>query len=143
VLSDDPAVEVVAFELGLGRVRVLSRDGRLDAAQRWADGDYGPASAMARHAPGRCGTCGFYLPLAGSLQAAFGVCGNEITEADGRVVNAGYGCGAHSEAVVRVPPAAAPTGDVYDDGEEITASELGPVRTVGPVGTVSTVDAVD
>ena len=26
----------------------------------------------------RCGTCGFYLRLAGSLQAAFGVCGNEL-----------------------------------------------------------------
>ena len=40
--SDDPAVEEVAFELGLGRERVMSRDGRLDAAERWYDGDGGP-----------------------------------------------------------------------------------------------------
>jgi Protein of unknown function (DUF3027) len=121
-LSDDPAVESVAFELGLGRVRVLSREGRVDAAERWADGDHGPGAPMARQAPAHCGTCGFYLPLAGSLQAGFGVCGNEITEADGRVVSVEYGCGAHSEAVVIVPPAAAPTGAVYDDGEEITSA---------------------
>jgi hypothetical protein len=118
-LSDDPAVEAVAFELGQGRVRVLSREGRLDAAGRWAAGDSGPGTSMARQAPARCGTCGFYLPLAGSLQAAFGVCGNEITATDGRVVSVEFGCGAHSEVVVVLPSA---IGDVYDDGEEITAS---------------------
>ena len=32
VQSDDPAVEEVAFELGLGRARVMSREGRLDTA---------------------------------------------------------------------------------------------------------------
>ncbi len=86
VLSDDPAVEAVAFELGLGRVRVLSRDARLDTAERWYLGDTGPDAPMARQAPSPCGTCGFYLPLAGSLQAGFGVCGNDITDTDGKVV---------------------------------------------------------
>jgi hypothetical protein len=119
VLSDDPAVEAVAFELGLGRERVMSRDGRLDAAHRWYAGEHGPRTAMARHSPGRCGTCGFYLPLAGSLSAGFGVCGNEITEADGQVVSVEYGCGAHSEARVE-PTALAETRNlVYDDGDEI------------------------
>jgi hypothetical protein len=122
VLVEDPAVEVVAFELGLGRERVMSREGRLDLAERWHDGAAGPDSPMARQAPARCGTCGFYLPLAGSLAAAFGVCGNDITATDGRVVSVEYGCGAHSETVVSTSAPAEPTGDVYDDGDELAAS---------------------
>lgn len=118
--SDDPAVEEVAFELGLGRVRVMSREGRVDVAERWLEGDGGPDTPMARQAPAHCGTCGFYLPLAGSLRAAFGVCGNEITSTDGRVVSAEYGCGAHSEAVVDAPSPAEPTGEVYSDAETFT-----------------------
>lgn len=120
VLSDDPRVEAVAFELGMGRERVMSRDGRLDAAERWLDGDFGPDTPMARQAPARCGTCGFYLPLAGSLQAGFGACGNEIASADGRVVSAEYGCGAHSQVKVKVVLLSEPIGDVYDDGDDVT-----------------------
>jgi hypothetical protein len=119
-LSDDLAVESVAFELGLGRPRVLSREGRMDAAERWHDGETGPDTAMARQAPGRCGSCGFLLPLAGSLQAGFGVCANEITAADGRVVSVEYGCGAHSETAVVLPPLSEASGEIYDDGDEIT-----------------------
>jgi hypothetical protein len=118
--DDDEQMDQVAFELGLGRVRVLSRDGRLDAAHRWYNGDNGPASAMARNAPAHCGTCGFYLPLAGSLQAGFGVCGNEISNTDAQVVSVEFGCGAHSEAVVDVPSLAELVGVVYDDGEIVT-----------------------
>src|SRR3569833_1140328 len=47
VLSDDPGVEEVNWALGLGRARVLSREGRLDAAQRWYDGDHGPTAPIA------------------------------------------------------------------------------------------------
>ena len=36
------------WELGLGRVRVLSADGRDEAATRWADGDNGPNSPLPR-----------------------------------------------------------------------------------------------
>lgn len=115
--SDDPQVREVAVELGVGRVHVLSFEGRLDAAERWYDGDVGPETAMARNAPGRCGTCGFLLPLAGSLQAAFGVCANEVTDVDGRLVSVEYGCGAHSESVVDAPSLSEPTGVVYDGGE--------------------------
>jgi hypothetical protein len=121
VLSDDPQVEDVAFELGLGRERVLSREGRLAAAGRWHEGDRGPDTAMARHAPAHCGTCGFYLPLAGALSAGFGVCGNEITDSDGQVVSVEYGCGAHSQAEVRLTQLAEQAEVVYDDGEEIAA----------------------
>lgn len=113
--SDDPAVAEVAREIGLGRERVLSRTGRVDAAQRWRDGEFGPRSDMARGAPNACGTCGFYLPVGGSLRAAFGVCGNEIAPADGRVVHVEYGCGAHSEAEVDTSPAVPVAELVYDD----------------------------
>jgi len=120
VLSDDPAVEAVAFELGLGRERVLSRDGRLMAAGRWHTGDRGPDSPMARHAPARCGTCGFYLPLAGSLSAGFGACGNEITDTDGQIVSVEFGCGAHSQVRLELTPLADVAEVVYDDGEEFS-----------------------
>jgi hypothetical protein len=113
--SDDPAVEEVATETGLGRVRVMSRFGRLDSAQRWQSGDFGPHSDMARSAPDHCGRCGFYLPLEGSLRAAFGVCGNELAPADGRVVHVEYGCGAHSEVELE-SSSPVPVADlVYDD----------------------------
>lgn len=115
--TDDAQEDEVAFELGLGRVRVLSREGRLAAADRWQHGDSGPDTPMARQAPGHCGTCGFLLPLQGSLRAGFGVCGNEITETDGRVVSVEFGCGAHSETVVDAPSLAEPVGVVYDDGD--------------------------
>jgi hypothetical protein len=114
LLSDDPAVEEVAFELGLGRRRVMSRTGRLEGAERWYDGEGGPAAAMARHAPARCGTCGFWLSLAGTLSAAFGVCGNEFAPRDGMVVSVDHGCGAHSEALVEDVPAPLPPV-VFDD----------------------------
>jgi hypothetical protein len=120
VLSDDPGVEEVAWELGLGRVRVLSRDGRLDAAQRWYDGEHGPNAPIAVAAPvsARCGSCGFYLHLAGSMRQAFGVCGNEYAPDDGQVVTVDHGCGAHSEVLVEQvngPVEELPT--VYDDSE--------------------------
>ena len=120
LLSDDPAVEAVAFELGLGRERVLSREGRLLVADRWHTGDRGPDTPMARQAPAHCGTCGFYLPLAGSLAAGFGVCGNEITDTDGQVVSVEFGCGAHSQVTVELAPLVDTAELVYDDGEDFS-----------------------
>ncbi|MBV9315777.1 MAG: DUF3027 domain-containing protein [Pseudonocardia sp.] len=119
--SDDPAVEEVSREVGLGRPKVLSRCGRMEAADRWLDGDRGPLSDMARAAPGTCGSCGFYLPLAGSMSAAFGVCANEFAPADGAVVHAEYGCGAHSDVEVDIGPVAPVAEVVYDDGIELEA----------------------
>ncbi|MQA32688.1 DUF3027 domain-containing protein [Modestobacter roseus] len=98
--ADDPAGRVVAEELGMGRERVLSPNGRGKAADRWREGDFGPRSAMARHAPGPCGTCGFWIPLAGSMRLSFGACSNAYAPADGRVVTVDYGCGAHSQATL-------------------------------------------
>ncbi|WP_242611321.1 DUF3027 domain-containing protein [Blastococcus saxobsidens] len=98
--ADDPEGRVVAGELGLGRERVMSREGRSDAVGRWTVGEFGPSAPMARQAPGPCATCGFYLPLAGTLRQVLGACGNAYAPADGRVVTADYGCGAHSQATL-------------------------------------------
>jgi hypothetical protein len=74
---------------------------------------------MAQSTKRVCRDCGFFLPLAGSLGAMFGVCGNELS-ADGNVVDFEYGCGAHSDT-----PAPAGSGspmyDPYDDGVLDTA----------------------
>jgi hypothetical protein len=120
VLSDDAAVEEVSWELGLGRSRVMSREGRQETAQRWYDGESGPEAPISVAAPrnARCGTCGFYLPLAGSMRDMFGVCGNLYAPDDGRAVSADHGCGAHSEALLgssEQPVDELPT--VYDDSE--------------------------
>jgi hypothetical protein len=115
--ADDPEGRVVATELGVGRERVMSRLGRAEAVARWHAGEFGPDSPMARHAPGPCGTCGFYLPLAGSLRSQLGACGNAYAPADGRVVTVDYGCGAHSQAsLVADDPGEIVTSARYDTG---------------------------
>ena len=71
LLSDDPAVEETSWELGLGRPRVLSREGRAEAAQRWYDGDHGPQRADLRRRPGRRPLRHLrLLPAAGRFAAA-------------------------------------------------------------------------
>jgi len=88
------------WELGLGRARVLSAEGRDAAASRWYSGDRGPRAEIALNAPLPCASCGFFLPIAGSLRSAFGVCSNEYAPDDARVVSVDHGCGAHSQALV-------------------------------------------
>ena len=68
-LTDDDRAQIraVARELGLGRVRTLSPEGRDQAAQRWYDGDAGPDAPLAQAAPEPCRTCGFLLRVSGSL----------------------------------------------------------------------------
>lgn len=101
-------IAAVAEELGLRRARVLSRYGLHTAADRWED-SFGPKTPMAQAAPATCVSCGFLARVGGSLGQAFGVCANEFSPADGRVVSLGYGCGAHSEAAVMPkPPRPAP-----------------------------------
>ena len=99
-LDPDDEVGAVAWELGLGRPRVLSGFGRELAAERWYEGERGPGAPIAQAAPGRCGTCGFLLRLSGSLRQVFGVCANEYAPDDGQVVSLDHGCGAHSEAAL-------------------------------------------
>lgn len=96
-VADEPGLRPRGWELGIGRRRVLSPEGRDDAVSRWLAGDTGPDTAMARSAPGSCATCGFLLPIGGPTGTAFGVCANGMSPADGRVVSLAFGCGAHSE----------------------------------------------
>lgn len=106
-LADRTQIKAVATELGLGRSRVLSIEGRDLAAQRWYDGEQGPDVPLAQSAPASCYSCGFLIQLAGPLAETFGVCANEFANDDGRVVAFKHGCGAHSEAQLRrkqLPP---------------------------------------
>lgn len=102
------------WELGLGRVRVLSAEGREEAAHRWYEGTAGPRSPIAASAPAQCSTCGFFVPLAGELRQLFGVCANEYAPDDGKVVAVDHGCGAHSEAVM-VPSAVEHAPPIVDE----------------------------
>jgi hypothetical protein len=95
---DQDSVREVVYELGLGRARVLSLEGRDLAAERWYDGSHGPESPLAQSAPASCASCGFLVRLAGPLSQVFGVCANAQANDDGRVVSWDHGCGAHSEA---------------------------------------------
>ncbi len=125
LMTDDDEEREVTYEFGLGRERVLSYEGRVEAVERWYDGEAGPQSSMARAAPASCATCGFYIPLSGALQQAFGACANEFAPDDGRVVAVDHGCGAHSQAVV-LPAGPSPAA----------LSEEGPGYDIvgGPVG---------
>jgi len=100
--TGDQDVDTVAlWELGLGRRRVLSRQGRDEAADRWyGSADHGPQAESAKAASAHCRSCGFYLQLPGALRQVFGVCTNEWSPSDGRVVSTDHGCGAHSETDV-------------------------------------------
>ena len=98
---DGRPLREVSDELGLGRARVLSLEGRELAADRWFESDQGPESPLSLQAPHACASCGFLVRLAGPLSLTFGVCANEFANDDGRVVALGHGCGAHSEAQLR------------------------------------------
>lgn len=96
-LVDPESVRPVADEVGLGRVRVLSLEGRDLAAERWYDGTQGPDNELTRQAPHSCRTCGFLVSMSGPLGTVFGVCANGLANDDGRVVSLDHGCGAHSK----------------------------------------------
>ena len=98
--GDEDVDQVAIFELGLGRRRVLSAEGRDAAATRWYEGDAGPMSEVAQKATEPCSSCGYLVPMAGALRAVFGVCANEWSPSDGQVVSLDHGCGAHSETDV-------------------------------------------
>ncbi|MBD8079047.1 DUF3027 domain-containing protein [Cellulosimicrobium arenosum] len=111
--SDDPRLEpgyvptgdeeqdaVAIDELALARTRVLSPQGRDEAAERWYRGSHGPTARGAVAADSECSSCGFLVPLQGALGQVFGVCTNEWSPDDGKVVSLDHGCGAHSETDV-------------------------------------------
>ncbi|WP_159621260.1 DUF3027 domain-containing protein [Ruania rhizosphaerae] len=113
VATGDPELDRIAIvELGLGRDRVMNAKALDAAATRWYHGSQGPESSGARVAGKSCAACGFVVPLAGSLGQLFGVCANEWSPDDGKVVSLDHGCGAHSET------------DVTPQGHEWSQSDL-------------------
>ncbi|MDP1719885.1 MAG: DUF3027 domain-containing protein [Candidatus Nanopelagicaceae bacterium] len=101
--GDEELDDIQFWELGLGRARVMSIEGRDQASKRWYTGEYGPAAPIAQAAPKPCASCGFFIPIAGSLRGAFGACANALSPQDGHVVSVDHGCGAHSEATLSSP----------------------------------------
>lgn len=103
--TGDPATDHVAIvELGLDRARVATRQALDAAAERWYTGDQGPESSGSKAAEADCRTCGFLVPISGHLGTLFGVCVNEWSPDDGKVVAFDHGCGAHSETNVTDQP---------------------------------------
>ncbi|MCT7356499.1 DUF3027 domain-containing protein [Streptomyces sp. 15-116A] len=128
------SIAAVAEELGMRRARVLSRYGLHSAADRWEEA-FGAKTPMAQAAPASCVTCGFLVPIGGSLGQAFGVCANEFSPADGRVVSLAYGCGGHSEAAV-MPKPPQPAPPVIDE----TRVDPFPLRPSPDSGSVPAVE---
>jgi hypothetical protein len=124
---EDVDSETPLIEWGLGRPRVLSFDGRVEAAERWYDGEGGPDSPQARQAPAPCVSCGFWVPLAGALGMGFGACGNEFSPDDGRVVAVDHGCGAHSEGSEDVAAMGTAPALVDEFTYELVADDIVPL----------------
>ncbi|NQU36739.1 MAG: DUF3027 domain-containing protein [Actinobacteria bacterium] len=128
--TEDDQLIPLLWELGLGRVRVLSVVGRDEAATRWAEGDSGPNSPIAKGANHQCVTCGFLIAMGGPMGQAFGLCANEFSPSDGSIVTLDHGCGAHSDA--EPEPVAVPVVDLIVDDRspdnldtaELTEAEL-------------------
>ncbi len=126
--GDIDADALALEELGLGRPRVLSRRGREDAATRWYTGSHGPTSPAAVAAEKPCSTCGFLVLLAGSMRTVFGVCANEWSPDDGRVVSMDHGCGAHSETDAPAPRSDWPAPHVDTELEIVVREDLAAER---------------
>ncbi len=132
--DDEEADRLAVWELGLGRVRVLGRTGRDAAANRWYGGSRGPTADEAVHAAAACSTCGYFVPLAGGLRLVFGVCANEWSPSDGRVVSVDHGCGAHSETdLERIEPAPLPEPILDELGHEAVEVPRGTLADPGSV----------
>lgn len=108
-LTEDP--DEAAAPGTTERHHYLTRLGLGEAKQRWRTGEFGPGSEFAEKATLHCRSCAFYLAAGEPIGENFGVCTNEYS-ADGILVHATYGCGAHSETIVHETPAAL---DVFDD----------------------------
>ncbi|GEA85312.1 DUF3027 domain-containing protein [Cellulomonas gelida] len=125
--TGDPELDEVAIdELALARVRVLAPQGRDEAAERWYRGSRGPTSPGSLASAGACWSCGFLVPLQGALGTVFGVCANEWSPDDGRVVSLDHGCGAHSETDVDPAPSDWPKPDPLIDELRVELVDLAP-----------------
>jgi len=120
--DDDEDAGLPLEELALARARVLGPQGRDEAAQRWHLGAHGPTSPVALASTSPCASCGFLVPLSGSLGQVFGVCANEWSPDDGKVVSFDHGCGAHSETDADAPPSLWPEPlPIHADALELVA----------------------
>lgn len=99
-VGDADVDRMAVYELGLGRARVISPEGRAATFTRWYEGENGPQGSSTKRAVEQCSTCGFLMKLAGTGRTIFGVCANEWSPSDGSVVSMDHGCGAHSETDV-------------------------------------------
>ncbi|WP_051176494.1 DUF3027 domain-containing protein [Propionimicrobium lymphophilum] len=101
--DDDPAdwalSRTIAADLGLDKERVLSAEGRAQAAERWLAGRSGKDNPDTRQAPGVCLDCGYWVRLSGQLGRMFGVCTNGFSSFDATATSADHGCGGHSSVV--------------------------------------------
>ena len=129
--TGEDADELAIHELGLGRPRVLSAEGRSAAMTRWYEGDHGPYAPTAKAAKAPCSTCGFFLKMAGSPRTVFGVCANEWSPDDGRVVSMDHGCGSHSETDVPAAPSEWNPPQPVIDEMDLEVVARGPLRPVG------------
>ena len=112
---------------------MLSPTGVAEAAERWYRGRQGPATPGSVASAEACLTCGFLIPLQGPLGTVFGVCANEWSPDDGKVVALEHGCGAHSETDVEARPSEWPEPAPVVD-------ELDVEVTTRPVDAVTSVD---
>jgi hypothetical protein len=113
--GDEEQDAVAIEELALARARVLSPQGRDEAAERWYRGSRGPTARGAVASAAECGSCGFLVPLQGALGQVFGVCANAWSPDDGKVVSLDHGCGAHSETDVEPQASDWPDADPLVD----------------------------
>lgn len=122
--GDEDRDALAQFEFGLGRERVLAPEARDATAQRWYRGSHGPTAASAVAAGAACSTCAFILPLSGSMRTMFGVCANEWSPSDGRVVSMDHGCGAHSQTDAERRASEWPAADPVVDSGAVEALDL-------------------
>lgn len=96
-ISEEDLEEAIQH-LYLDRRRVMNAEAIAQTAQRWYSAQPGPKSLSTKIADGKaCASCGFMIPLAGSLGNLFGVCANQWSPDDGRVVALDHACGQHSD----------------------------------------------
>ncbi|MCL3861532.1 DUF3027 domain-containing protein [Actinotalea sp. K2] len=141
--GDVDADQMALFELGLGRERVLSREGRSQAAQRWYAGTHGPTAPVAVAASAPCSTCAFLVLMAGSLRTEFGVCANEWSPDDGTVVSMDHGCGAHSQTDVATLPSEWPDPAPFLDEGDVELVTLTDEAETAESGTADETPASD
>lgn len=122
--AGEDADQLETYEIGMGRARVLSEKGRSEAFNRWYASDRGPKNQATRAAKATCSSCGFLMLMAGSARTMFGVCANEWSPEDGKVVSLDHGCGAHSETdVPKQKSLWVQTDPVIDDSDDLDVEQ--------------------